>query len=112
MEIDKLFKEVEPGIFAFWNGEIFSERKNDFCKQSNSNGYKVVSINRKQYAVHRLIAKAFISNIDNKPEVDHIDCDPAINWVGNLRWVTASENIQHSWDKTRKRGGITYQKKE
>lgn len=42
--------------------------------------------------IHRLVAEAFIPNPDNKPEIDHIDKNPANNHVDNLRWATRSEN--------------------
>ena len=45
--------------------------------------------------VHRLMARAFIPNPDNKPEVDHIDRNPANNVVSNLRWVSSAENNQN-----------------
>lgn len=43
-------------------------------------------------SVHRLVAKAFVPNPDNKPFVDHIDTDPSNNRADNLRWVTQHEN--------------------
>ena len=52
--------------------------------------------NRKNYLAHRLVAKAFISNPKAKPHVNHIDFNTAHNSVGNLEWVTRSENIRHS----------------
>ena len=69
------------------------------CK--NSTGYLHVDLykngNRYYKKVHRLVANAFIPNIDNKPQINHIDGNKINNRVDNLEWVTASENIHHAW---------------
>lgn len=49
----------------------------------------------KRFPIHRLVALAFLSNDDMKPEVDHIDTNRLNNRVENLRWVTRLEN-QHN----------------
>ena len=66
----------------------------------NMNGYSTVSLHKnrkpKTHLVHRLVAKAFIPNPENKPVVDHIDYNRTNACVVNLRWVTQEENIQAS----------------
>ena len=82
----------------------FSDGRKRFFKERirkavPADGYLYVVLSRhtigKRYLIHRLVAKAFIPNPDNKPCVDHINTDPHDNRASNLRWVTHEEN-QHN----------------
>jgi len=53
---------------------------------------------------HRLIAKQFVPNIEDKPFIDHIDGCPTNNSLSNLRWVTHQENMRNV--KPRGKSGV------
>lgn len=48
--------------------------------------------------VHRLVAKAFIDNLDNLPEVNHEDGDKTNNHVSNLNWKDGKGQMKHARD--------------
>lgn len=66
----------------------------------NNMGYLYVDLydkgrHSKEY-IHRLVAKAFIPNPDNKPYINHIDGNPHNNSIENLEWCTPLENVEHA----------------
>ena len=117
-----LIEETKTGIYRVTpNGEIFSQSKlkipivgkntqftGNFkhilkperllTKTINNRGYYSIRIMNKTYMVHRLVAQAFIPNIDNKPFVNHKDGNKLNNHFSNLEWCTCSENNQHAID--------------
>lgn len=61
--------------------------------------YKYVRLgsNKTAVKVHRIVAEAFCANLENKPEVNHIDGNTLNNDYSNLEWVTRSENTIHAF---------------
>ena len=73
--------------------------KERICKQSRNHGYLTVSsLQGSKFGalVHRQVAAAFLSNPDQRPEVNHKDGNKENNHISNLEWSTRSENAQHA----------------
>ncbi len=87
-----------PNYLIYPDGRVYNKKYKRFLRGNNHNmGYKSISLyydnkNYDQFLVHRLVALHYISNPDNKPQVDHINRDRQDNRVENLRWVTNIEN--------------------
>jgi len=62
---------------------------------NQASGYLWVSISSKQYLLHRIVARAFIPNPENKEQVNHIDGNKQNACVNNLEWCTNVENQIH-----------------
>jgi hypothetical protein len=79
---------------------IWSNLSKRYLKQIEYIGYMSVilyfnSKNRTE-KVHRLMAKAFIPNPENKPQVNHLNGIKNDNRLENFEWVTNSENQLHA----------------
>lgn len=69
-------------------------------------GYLQISLEGKNYLLHRLVAQYFCENPENKPCVDHIDGNKTNCVAFNLRWVTIKENNNNpntKWKNARPR---------
>lgn len=68
----------------------------------NPKGYVHIRVNnndgvKSTIRVHRAVAEAFLSNPDNKPQVNHIDGNKSNNIITNLEWCTNGENQIHAY---------------
>lgn len=75
----------------------YIEIKSQIMKQKQrKDGYMYIQLSKngksKGFFVHRLVAKAFIPNPENKPYIDHINTIRNDNRIENLRWATREEN--------------------
>lgn len=82
-------------------GQVWSSRTQSLLKGTISKGYLVVRLckegRRVPRPVHRLVCIAFHGPCPaDKEMVGHLDGDKLNNRVGNLAWITRSENTLHS----------------
>jgi hypothetical protein len=94
------------------DGRIWSEKKQSFLTpRTRNDGYQQLTLchdgARNECYVHRLIAETFIDNINNFPQVNHIDENKSNNAVSNLEWCTARYNINWGTAPARRRSKWT-----
>ncbi len=74
-------------------------------------GYKIITLRRNNkpyyFSVHRLVARHFIPNPENKCCVNHINSDKLNNQIGNLEWCTSKENSIHAFNNGNQPGAFT-----
>lgn len=83
------------------SGEVFSKRTGKIKKMklhTTQKGYKEVELYGKTYKVHRLVAKTYIPNPNNLPQVNHKNGNKQDNSVDNLEWCDNSYNQKHAWE--------------
>lgn len=80
------FREIDECILK----QFDNQRGQGYLCAHISNGAKCLP-----FQVHRLVAKYFVPNPLNLPEVNHLDFDTKNNHFSNLEWSTKEDNIKH-----------------
>ncbi len=107
-EIYKTIEEYDNYSISNY-GNIMNKHGKILKTELSDDGYYTVRIQisgkPKRFLLHRLIAKAFIPNPENKSYVDHIDRNRTNNNLDNLRWATVQENNQNKNKQQRNKSG-------
>lgn len=88
--------EMIPGYSVSNFGRFVNNETGHILKTFNdTDDYTNITLNKKRYRAHRIVASTFIPNDDplNKTEVNHIkENEKSNNRVDNLEWCTQTEN--------------------
>lgn len=87
--------EEAPNYYVSTLGRV-KNKKGKILKTYSYKGYQRLKLQvdgtAKDFRVHRLVAKAFLPNPDQLPQINHIDEDKANNCVWNLEWCDSYYN--------------------
>ena len=102
MKNNEIWKDIEgyEGLYQISDkGRVkslkFGKEKILSLKRDKKNYLRIIlwkNGKNKTYQVHRLVAKSFIPNPDNLPQINHIDENPSNNNVENLEWCNSKYN--------------------
>lgn len=90
-----------PNYEVSSHGRVRNRITGRILKPTLAKGYpRVVLCNNlvyKPFTVHRLVADVFFDGDHSSLQVNHIDGNKLNNFIGNLEWVTVSENLKHAY---------------
>lgn len=84
-------------------GRVMNKDNRILKNLDNGKGYLFIKLKGAKFYIHRLVAKHFVVNINNKIQVNHIDGNKSNNNFENLEWVNNAENQQHAFKNNLKK---------
>lgn len=101
-----------PNYLVYSDGRIYSKFSNKFLKPvKHHNGYEFVNLFNDQgdkiLSVHRIVAKAFITNPGKLPCVNHKNEIKSDNRADNLEWCTHKYNNNYGSHNDNLRKALT-----
>ena len=101
--MEEIWADIEgyESLYAISSkGRCWSYKTKKFLKETiNNDGYLRFSLfkngKHKRYLAHRLVAKSFVDNPNQYPEINHINENVKDNCAENLEWCTHKQNINY-----------------
>lgn len=88
------------GRFKSLGGRIGNWKERILKPKVMKDGYLYIRMNssngQELFNAHRMVARVFLPNPENKKEVNHKNLKKDDNKVSNLEWVTPQENQRHA----------------
>lgn len=93
--------EDYPNYSVTTEGSVINTKTGRVLKTDmNSCGYLRVTLCKentpRKFFIHRLVAKTYLDNEGDFPQVNHIDGNKTNNTIENLEWCTQSINQYHA----------------
>ena len=80
----------------------YFKRGTEIVCHVHRNGYVEVMLKvggvKKNFMVHRLVAKAFVPGYFEGADVNHKDCNRQNNHADNLEWMTIGDNLRYGFE--------------